>query len=416
MHIIQRLWFLGTILLSVAVAHSSAAADFYVSPQGADSNPGTLQQPYATLKRAQEAARKAVGRDVVNVYVRGGVYYLGETLVFTPADSGSATHPVVYQAYEKETPVLSGGRRLTLEWKPYRNGILQARVPAGFTTDQLFVNGERQPMARYPNFDLGQRIYNGYAADALAPQRVAGWKDPGGGFVHAMHAAEWGGFHYVITGKNPDNTLRLEGGWQNNRPSAMHPRFRFVENVFEELDAPGEWYLDSRAETLYYYPPAGVDMARATVEAVRLRHLVELRGTRESPVRFVVFKGLTFHHAARTFMDNKEPLLRSDWTTYRGGAVFATGTEDCRLEDSRLDQLGGNAVFVNGYNRRWTLRGCHIARAGGNGVAFVGERDAARVPRDWHQRQDLATVDRTPGDNGPRFGIDVGLIVGINDA
>ncbi len=63
-------------------------------------------------------------------------------------------------------------------------------------------------------------------------------------------------------------------------------------------------------------------------------------------------------------MDNREPLLRSDWTIYRGGAIFFNGAEDCSLRDSDLDELGGNAVFVNDYNRRVVVRGCHIAGAG----------------------------------------------------
>ena len=124
---------------------------------------------------------------------------------------------------------------------------------------------------------------------------------------------------------------------------------------------------------------------RPTIEAVRLRHLIEFRGTEQSPVRFVSFKGLTFRHAARTFMDNKEPLRaqRLDHVPRRRG-LSATAREDCSLEDCFIDQVGGNAVFVNNYNRRVTVRGCHIARAGANGVAFVGDRDAARVPRDWN--------------------------------
>ena len=82
-------------------------------------------------------------------------------------------------------------------------------------------------------------------------------------------------------------------------------------------------------------------------EAVRLRHLIEFQGTVDQPVRFLTLRGLTLRHAARTFMDNKEPLLRSDWTTYRGGAVFLEGTENCTLADCFLDQPGGNAVFAS---------------------------------------------------------------------
>jgi membrane-associated protease RseP (regulator of RpoE activity) len=390
----------GALAALAALAHISVAqaGNYYVAANGNDANPGTLTKPFATLPRAQQAARKAAGRDAVTIFIREGTYYLPETLIFTAEDSGTKAAPVLYQAYEKEQAVISGGARLKdLKWEIYRDGIMQAKVPAGFATDQLFVNGERQPLARYPNFDPKERHFNGWAKDAFSPQRAARWKDPAGGFIHALHAAEWGGMDYVITGKGPDNTITYEGGWQNNRPMGMHD-IRFVENIFEELDAPGEWFLDAKHSLLYFYPPPGVDLATAIIEAVRLRHLIEFRGTEQGPVRFVSFRGLTFRHAARTFMENKEPLLRSDWTTYRGGAIFYTGSEDCSLEDCFIDQVGGNAVFVNNYNRRVTVRGCHIAKAGANGVAFVGDRDSARVPRDWNDHsQSLAKLDRTPG-------------------
>ncbi len=399
---------IAVVMTQCAFAPAEARpAQLYVAANGKDTNPGTLAKPVATLQRAQQAARKTAGREAVTVFLREGTYYLPETLIFTAEDSGTKAAPVVYQAYAKEQAVISGGVLLKdLKWEPYKDGIMQAKVPAAFTTDQLFVDGARQPMARYPNFDPKEHHFNGWSKDAFSPERAARWKDPAGGFIHALHAAEWGGMHYVITGKGPDNKITYEGGWQNNRPMGMHD-IRFVENIFEELDAPGEWFLDHKTSTLYFYPPEGVDLAKATIEAVRLRHLIEFRGTEHSPVRFVSFKGLTFRHAARTFMENKEPLVRSDWTTYRGGAIFCTGTEDCSLEDCFIDQVGGNAVFVNNYNRRFTVRGCHIAKAGANGVAFVGDRDAARVPRDWNDHsQSLAKLDRTPGPKAANYPAD----------
>jgi hypothetical protein len=97
-------------------------------------------------------------------------------------------------------------------------------------------------------------------------------------------------------------------------------------------------------------------------------------------------------------MDNREPLLRSDWTTYRGGAVFFAGAEDCALEECFVDQVGGNAVFASGYNRRLAVRACRIWRAGGNGVAFVGDPRAVRSPLfEYSERQPLDRIDRTPG-------------------
>jgi len=389
----------------LACAGMSSAADIFVSPTGADANAGTADKPLQTLAAAQKAARAAKAGGPVTITLQAGTYYLPETLVLTPEDSGTKEAPLTWQAAAGQTVVVSGGQKLDLKWEPYKDGIMQAKVPAGLQTDQLFINGTRQILARYPNFDPNERIFNGFAADAFSPARVKRWADPTGGFIHAMHRSEWGGFHFIITGKKDDGTLTYEGGWQNNRPAGLHPQHRFVENIFEELDAPGEWFLNTKTSTLYFYPPAGTDLAKATVEVVRLRHLVECRGSNTAPVRGITIKGITFRHATRTFMENKEPLVRSDWTTYRGGAIFYTGTEDCLLEDCFIDQVGGNAVFVNNYNRRLTVRGCHIARAGGNGVAFVGDRDAARVPRDWNDHsQTLANLDRTPGpktDNYP---------------
>ncbi len=374
-----------------------AATHLFVSPTGNDAHPGTLAKPLKTLAQAQQAARHNNGP--VTIHLRAGIYYLPSPLILTPADSGTT-----WQAYPNETPVLSGGRRLRLQWKPYRDGIFQAQVPPGLESDQLFVNGERQHMARYPNFDPAIRHFNGYAPDAISPARAARWHNPRGGFIHAMHRHEWGDFHYLITGKDATGNLLYEGGWQNNRRMGMHDKYRMVENIFEELDAPGEWFLNSSTHTLYFYPPNGLNLKTATVEAVRLRSLIELRGSSAQPVRRVTLRGLTLRHTARTFMDNREPLLRSDWTIYRGAALFLEGAEDATIEDCLLDQPGGNAIFVNNYNRRVTIRSCEIARAGANAIAFVGDPGAVRNPLfEYAQRQSLKDIDRTPGPKTPNY-------------
>ncbi|MCX5674214.1 MAG: right-handed parallel beta-helix repeat-containing protein [Planctomycetota bacterium] len=394
----------GTAIAAICLAAglwagAALGAEFHVSPAGSDTGPGTKDKPFATLAKARDAVRaaKAAAREPVTVWLHAGTYYLPETLVLAAGDSGTKQAPVVYAAVPGEEAVISGGSRLDLKWEPHQGGILKAKAPAGLATDQLFINGQRQHLARYPNFDPNVRIFNGYAKDAISPERAKRWADPRGGFIHAMHRSMWGGMHFRLTGKDADGNLTSEGGWQNNRPAPMHPEYRFVENIFEELDAPGEWFLDAKTAMLYFYPPQDLDLAKATVEGVRLRHLIEVKGTEQQPVKFVTFRGLVFRHAARTFMDNKEPLLRSDWTTYRGGAVFFSGAEDCTLEDCYVDQVGGNAVFVNNYNRRIAIRGCHIARAGANGVAFVGDPGAVRSATFWNQNRSLGEIDKAPG-------------------
>jgi len=393
----------------LAAAMPARAVELWVSPEGDDANPGTQAKPLRTVHAAQKQVRMIQGRGVVPItaYFAAGTHYLSQPLVFTEADSGSKEAPVTYAAAPGAQAVISGGQRVTLDWKPYRDGVMQAAVPEGFASDQLFVNGERQHMARFPNHDPDAQYFQGFSADCTSPKRVATWADPAGGFVHAMHRSLWGDMHWRITGKKADGTLDRVGGWQNNRQMGAHKTYRFVENIFEELDAPGEWFLDEKKGILYFHPPKGMDLGKAKVEAVRLRHLVEFRGDQGKPVRHITLRGLTFTHTARTFMDNKEPLLRSDWTTYRGGAIFFNGAEDCAVRDCAIDQVGGNAVFVNQYNRRIAIVGCHISDAGASAVAFVGDPKALRSPRfEYHQTQTLAEMDKTPGPKTPNYPAD----------
>ncbi|MHC4534942.1 MAG: hypothetical protein ACYS6K_13415, partial [Planctomycetota bacterium] len=151
---------------------------FFVAPDGNDENRGTLTEPFATLHQARNVVRKSkkAGVKSVTVYLREGVYYLSRPVAFTERDSGSSDAPVIYKAYPGERPVISGGFKLNLKWRTYKDGIMMANVPEQiYEIDQLFVNGKRQNMARYPNFDLMARFFGGTSADAISPARVKTW-------------------------------------------------------------------------------------------------------------------------------------------------------------------------------------------------------------------------------------------------
>jgi len=395
----HRLWL-------ALLAASAGALEIHVAPGGDDAAIGTADRPLRTLEAARDKARASgkLGREAVQVVLADGTYHLAETFALGAADSGTAQHPVTYRAAREGKAVISGGVMLKCDWKPWRDGILVAETPPGLLIDQLFVDGARQILARYPNDnpELRSTPYRGAAADAFAPARAARWKDPTGGFIHVMHAAHWGGYHYRITGKDAAGNVTFEGGWQNNRGGPMHPRDRMVEGILEELDAPGEWFHDAKANRLYYLPPAGTDLARADVVGVRLASLVAIRGSTETPARGIRLEGLVFRHAARTFMETREPLLRSDWTFYRGAAVLLSGIEDCAVTDGELDAPGGNGLLVSGYARRVTLRGLHVHDTGASGIAFVGEASAVRNPLlHYDHRLKVTQLERAPG---PRTG------------
>lgn len=398
----------GGLRLGLAVvlmgAFGAEAAEWYVSPQGSDANPGTISRPFRSLEHAVRVAAASRSPEARTVTLRGGTYYLTAPLRLGPELAGVGKEPFVIRGYTGETAVVSGGRELKLNWTPYRNGIYQARVPSGPAFEELFVNGRRQVMARYPNFDPNVRIFNGFAADAIASDRVAQWANPAGGYFHAMHPAEWGDYTWKILGKGPNGSLEMEGGWQNNRPAGPHSVHRFVENIFEELDAPNEWYFERSSRTLYFYPEPGMDLATAKVEVAQLPVLVHVQGSAERPVQNIHLRHLTFRHAARTVMETKEPILRSDWAIARKGALLFEGAENCSAEDCFLDEVGGNAVFVSNYNRHLTFHRLHIARAGAGGIQFVGDPAAARSALfNYDQTQALERIDLTPGPRSNNF-------------
>src|ERR1700746_3002280 len=96
------------LLLQIGLALPVLGQPYYVAPTGSDGNSGTLEKPFATIQRAQQAVRQKPGP----VWLRGGTYYLTQKLIFNAEDSGSQAAPVVYQAFENEQPVISGGVRL----------------------------------------------------------------------------------------------------------------------------------------------------------------------------------------------------------------------------------------------------------------------------------------------------------------
>jgi hypothetical protein len=409
----KSVFILALALMGSFISCRQSHVEIYVAPNGDDKAAGTSELPLLTIEKASEQIASLSGKKEVHVILKDGIYYLPNTLVFKPEHSGSDKYPVIVRAANEGKAIISGGDQLHLDWEPYKNGIYKASVSKDVIIDQLYINGDRQRMARFPNAVEGKNVFDTWdlvhtrepdaVNDPLDETRVSSWSHPEGAYVHAMHRNLWGDMHWLVIGENEDGSLKLEGGWQNNRPTPMHPRYRMVENIFEELDVPGEWFYNKDQKTLYFYPQPDLDLASANVEIVRLKHLIEFRGTKAQPVSFIRLEGLVFRHTARTFMENKEPLLRSDWTIYRGGGLMFDGAEDCTVSDCEFDQLGGNSIFVNNYNRRISIRSCYIHHSGASGIAFVGDPEMVRSPLFRYGKQDFETIDRTPGPKGDNY-------------
>ncbi|GAB5472825.1 MAG: PDZ domain-containing protein [Maribacter sp.] len=404
----------SVVLLWICFSCQKQAVEIYIATNGDDTAFGTKDAPIKSIQRARDLSIALIKKSPVDIIFEDGTYYLSESVVFETEHSGSKENGITYKAATKGKAIISGGTLLDLSWERHKDGIYKAKIPEGLTSiDQLYVNGRNQRMARFPNARTGKNVFDTWDLihtkepdpdnDPLSSKRIASYENPEGAYVHAMHAALWGDMHWLVKGKTKNDSLILEGGWQNNRPSAMHPRYRIIENVFEELDAPQEWYFNKTERVLYYYPEENIEIQNAKIEVVRLKNLLELKGTKEKPVEFIFFDGLVFRHASRSFMENKEPLLRSDWTTYRGGALKFTGAENCLITNCEFDQLGGNTIFVNNHNRNLTFKSCYIHDSGASGIAFVGDPAMVRSPLFRYGPQDYGSLDRIPGPKGDNY-------------
>lgn len=273
---------------------------YYVSPTGNDANPGTEAQPFKTIQKARDEIRdhnQNMTKDIT-VYLRGGRYELDDTLLFEPRDSGTNGHKVIYRNYRGETPSLAGGKRIS-GWQQDSGNRWKARTElADFR--QLYVGGKRAVRARggpLPGAELYGR--DGYKTSAAA---MADWKNQSD--IEFVYDVEWErtickvaqirreGPSAVITMQQPYFTLaRLKDGVQASFPT-------YIENAFELLDEPGEWYLDRAAHVVYYIPRPGEDLGTTEVVVPTVEKLLELQGTLDAPVQNLVFEGIRFCHAS----------------------------------------------------------------------------------------------------------------------
>jgi len=359
------------------------AAEFYVSPKGNDANPGSKERPLATLAAACNTVRMfrtAHPAEGVTVRISGGTYFLDRALEFTPEDSGTVSAPVVYAAAAGEKAVLSGGRRLEGGRWEVVNGhkawvVDISEVKEGaWRFRQLFVNGARCPRTRLPQKgEYHIESLPGYSGDFL--------RSPTSKFVYApgdivpswrnLRDVDVIGICYWI-----DNRLPIESVESATRTvtfdrsslfalenrETKQPATYWVENVFEVLETPGQWYLDRPSGKLYYLPRAGEDMAAAEIIAPRLSRVVQVVGRPDANVHDLRFEGLTFSHTEWQPPADFASSLQAGIDV--PGALFLEYAERCAVTGSAVENLGNYAIEVG--------VGCVDVEISRNRIADVG--------------------------------------------
>ena len=280
-------------------------------------------------------------------------------------------------------------------WVDEGNGVFSAATE--YDADGLYICGEKYQMARFPKYNPRIKIFGGFSRDVLSREKADEWKNPVGAYIHAMHLHNWGGYSYEVTGKDENGNLTYIGGWQNNRQMGMHSDFKYIENLREEMTEPGEWYFDKTNKRVYVFlkPEHNLDNAEISVNS----SFFVLKGCKN-----VSIKNIKIRRAKRTFMLTNEPLLRSDWTIYRGGAIYFTDSRDCAVSECSLFDIGTNGVFVDGRNSNITVSKCHFKDLGASGICFVGKPSSVRSPLfEATKSQSFLAIDKKKGPKSKEY-------------
>ena len=305
--------------------------------------------------------------------MRAGAYELRETLRFLPEDGGTASAPVVYQAFPGERPILRGGRRIA-GFFPHDGQIMKAKLAEQGLKDatfkELFCGGQRLPLARYPNFDAYNPYGGGWAfADGpLVPM----YQDRPGEDQHTLHYKAvdqrtwskprevevfvfprynwWNNIVPIKTVDSSSRTIQLAG--EASYPIRPGDRY-YVRNALEELDAPGEWYLDRSSDTLYIWPPAALVDDNEVVAPV-VGTLIKIEpGTSHLTLRGFTLEACTGEAVVlhRTSHCTIAGCTIRGVGDYHHGAVSVVEGRQNRIIGNDISDVGSHGVFLSGGDR-----------------------------------------------------------------
>jgi len=394
------------------------AAEVFVSTKGDDSNTGPMPSPFATMARARDEVRAMRRRGVegsIAVAVMPGRYDVRESLVLSTEDSGSASGPVIYRAWEKGTVVFYGGQCLS-GFGPITDDAIRRRLPAesrdkvrqcdlrslgiddygqlkvrGFAqppsppTLELFVDGLPMTLARWPNegFVGIRKLIKAGSKSAGEPSAFEYDSDRHELWTNASDGWLFGYFHFlwadatIKIGKIDPSTRTLTTAepyqYGGRGMSTAQGIQYYAFNLLEEIDMPGEWYLDRKTGILYLYPPSELGTS-----------IVEI-GMLSTPM-------ITMDKVSHVRIEG----LRFDLARYNG--IVAKDCRNCSLIGCAVSRMAGNGVMIHG-GKENRLIGCDIHTIGRRATEVIGGDRATLTPGNHLvencQIHDFGRIDRT---------------------
>ena len=361
------------LVLHVAINGSDTWSGLLPKP-GIDNRDGPLK----TISEARDRIRsiRATGNldGAVCVLVHGGLYELSECLIFTEEDMGDENTHIKYCAAGDGEVNLMGSRQLT-GFKLLGNGSYKLNLVEqgmkGLQFGQLFCNGVRQIISRYPKFDSEKPYSGGWLfVEGEAPTDVIGlyeeprgvqdrfickdsrlknWKNISEVEVFIFPRFNW--VNDIIKLKSYD----LETGEVVLAKPATYeicPGDRFYfRNVSEELNMPGEWYLDKEKDALYFYPPT--DLKDAVVTVPVLENIIIIDG---SPRIYNSYNEMLEDKGRELFHGQNPNTVKKGYLTFEGLTIG-----DC----------DGVGVLLRNV-RSCSIKGCTVRNTGLYGIRVLG--------------------------------------------
>lgn len=384
----------------VSNAFAVGSKNFYVATDGSDENDGSLEHPFATLTAARDAIREGrangtlpSGNIVVNI--RGGHYPVSQQMIFEAQDSGVEGSPIIYQAYGDETVVFEGGQEIEASKavKVTDQAILDrvldetARgklmmidlgaegidvpdlisyghaVNSGWRPLEVYINGAALEKSVWPNAnsETGKYLRTTSAVLEGTDNRegpfTIGYPDPEG------HTKLWseeaisdlmiGGFlsndfscqHLQVESLDADALTLLTKEGSSYAPAADR-RFYFW-NLIEEIDQPGESYIDRENDIVYFYPAVDMTDAEIVVSTMQDKMLVVNQASH------ITFRNLEFEFTRETVAEVAGSHITFDGCTLAhtsGTGIKASGT-NITIENCNIYDCGYGGIDISGGDR-----------------------------------------------------------------